>query len=260
MLGDENFPGHGWVEFDPTPSDERDQVRTTRLAEARSNGVENVDTEESEIDTTLDVDPTAATGAPNLGADSSAETNGTDETENGTGDTPSVQPPLTDGEGAVPRAELEAGTAAEDPIATASEENSPIPSGNAVAYWVFVVAVGVAGARHLGITGRVRRIGRLWLPWSRGAPAEDAKRAFAEAEHLLARRYRERRPGETPRAYLEALRLRGIDERVLAVGETYERAAYAGMVTREEADEARRTVRRLALEGTPVLGRLIDRK
>ena len=87
-------------------------------------------------------------------------------------------------------------------------------------------------------------------------PTADAKRAFADLEHLLARRYRERRAGETPRAYLDALRLRGLDERALTVGEAYERAAYAGTVTRAEADEARRTVRRLALEGTPILGRL----
>ena len=78
-------------------------------------------------------------------------------------------------------------------------------------------------------------------------------------ESELARRHRERRAGETARAYLDALRHRGVDDRVHAVGETYERATYAGTVTRERATEARRTVRRIALEGLPVIGRLFRR-
>ncbi len=252
------FPEHGWVEFDPTPSSDRNEVRQARLAEARANGDADVDTPESEISTNLNVDETPRRQAPSIGSGSSTETNGTAGTDAGGGsDAPGGDPVSRADEGAIPRDELQPGTTTDG---SGTDDGRSLPSGDTVAYWLFVVAIGVAGARHLGVTERARLTGRVWIPWSRRSPTEDAKRAFAVVEHLLARRYRERRPGETPRAYLEALHLRGADERALSVGEVYERAAYAGTVTREEADEAKRTARRLTIEGTPVLRRLIDRR
>jgi len=246
------FPEHGWVAFDPTPAAERDEARTARLADARAAGDEDVDVPASE--------PGEATPeiVPETEGDSTEEANDGNATaatgDGAAGDDVAAERGAAPGQGALTR-----GAVAGEPGAGGND--SPLPSVEAVAYWLFAAVIGVTGARRFGVGARARRAVRLRLPrvrppWSRADPTADAKRAFADLEHLLARRYRERRAGETPRAYLDALRLRGLDERALTVGEAYERATYAGTVTRAEADEARRTVRRLALKGTPVLGRL----
>ena len=246
------FPEHGWIAFDPTPAAERDEVRTARLADARAAGDEAVDVPASgpgeaapEIVPETERDPTEGNAT-----EEAAEGNATA----ATGDDAAAAGTAEPGQGAIARG------AVGDEFG-AGEEESPLPSVQAVAYWLFAAVIGVTGARRFSVGARARRAVRLRLPRvrplrGRADPTADAKRAFADLEYLLARRYRERRAGETPRAYLDALRLRGLDERALAVGEAHERATYAGTVTRAEANEARRTVRRLALEGTPVLGRL----
>mgnify|MGYP006285661095 FL=1 len=245
------FPDHGWVEFDPTPATERDEARNERLAEARQTGAEGVGTPES---APVDEAEAIATGGRPADADGDAadanesEERTANETENGT------QSGLSLAERGFTEERLIQNEAAGS--AEPSDGGLPTPSREAVAYWLFVVTLGVVGARRYGVVRRTRRAVRMRVPWRRGEPADDAKQAFADLEHLLGRRYRERRPGETPRMYLDALPLRGVAEEALSVGETYERAAYAGTVTRAEADDARRTVRRLALAWTPVVGRL----
>ncbi|WP_435075505.1 transglutaminase TgpA family protein [Halorubrum sp. HHNYT27] len=245
------FPEHGWVAFDPTPPAEREEVRSARLADARATGEENVDVAASDPGRLApDIVPDTVEGEPAIEATN--ETNGTATAANGSNDVDdSVQ-------GRIDRREesLTRGAVGGEP--TTDDSGSRIPSVETVAYWLFAVVIGVTGARHYRVGKRSRRAARLWLPWIRADPTTDARRAFADLESLLGRRYRERRVGETPRAYLDALRLRGLDERAFAVGETYERATYAGTVTRAEADEARRTVRRLALESTPIVRRLFD--
>ncbi|WP_128904457.1 transglutaminase domain-containing protein [Halorubrum amylolyticum] len=257
------FPEHGWVEFDPTPPSERDEARSERLAEARETGEAGVDTEESDPSnegdepTPLpvpDATPDADGGAP---ADANGS-NGSDGSDDALPDANGTDASAVE-EGISRERLVRNGTpagGAEPGAGEGGDGGLPLPSREAAAYWLFVVTVGVAGARRLGLAERARHAVRVRVPLGRGEPVEDAKRAFADLERLLARRYRERRPGETPRAYLDALPLRDGDERVRAVGEVYERAAYAESVTRVEADEARRTVRRLALERTPVIGRL----
>ena len=245
------FPGHGWVTFDPTPAAERGEVRRARLTDARSAGEPGVDVPASEPEVT------APSIVPDPGASPAATgaANGSDAT--GT-DADAATDNATTGADAADRREtgLTRGAVSDQP--RPGEGDSPLPSGETVAYWLFAAVIGVTTARRFGVGERAARAVQLRLPWGGADPTADAKRAFADLEYLLARRYRERRAGETPRAYLDALRRRGLDERALAVGEAYERAAYAGTVTRAEADEARRIVRRLALETTPVVGRLFD--
>ncbi|MFC5133921.1 MULTISPECIES: transglutaminase TgpA family protein [Haloferacaceae] len=242
------FPEHGWVEFDPTPSAERDLARDIRLAEARSDGAENVDTQDSGFDISPSVqeepnelpepDDTNGTEFDSNGSDT--ELNGSDSTVNDS----------------VPEELRPDGPS----TATGSDGDGPsLPSREVLGYWLFVVVVATAGARHVGVTDRAYHAARLRLPSRSRTPRADAERAFEDLERILSRRYRARRAGETPRAYLDGLRARGVDDRVHAVGEVYERAAYAGEVTREEADEARRTVRRLALESNPLVGGLFER-
>ena len=245
------FPEHGWVAFDPTPASQRDAVRSARLADARATGEENVDVAASDPGRLApDVVPETQTDPVDIEATN--ETNETGAAANGTSEVSGAV------QGEIDRREssLTRGAVGGEPLT--DEPRDRLPSPETVAYWLFAAVIGVTGARRFGVDERAARAARLRLPWGGADPTTDAKRAFADLEYLLARRYRERRAGETPRAYLDALRRRGLDERALAVGETYERAAYAGTVTRAEADEARRTVRQLALEATPVVGRLFD--
>ncbi|GAA0527247.1 Transglutaminase-like enzyme, putative cysteine protease [Halorubrum aquaticum] len=244
------FPEHGWVEFDPTPSAERNLARDIRLAEARSDGAENVDTDRSgfEISTNVEEEPNQL---PEANASGNETTAGND-TESGLNGSSST---VND---SVPE---ELRPDAPSTVGAPDGDGGPsLPSREVLGYWLLFVVVATAGARHVGATDRAYHAARLRLPSRSRTPRADAERAFADLERILARRYRERRPGETPRAYLDGLRARGVDDRVHAIGEVYERAAYAGDVSREDADAARRTVRRLALESTPLLGRLFDRK
>lgn len=243
------FPEHGWVEFDPTPSTERDLARDIRLAEARSDGAENVDTEDSgfEINPSIQEEPNELP-EPDDTNGTESDSNGSDTELNGSDSTVNDSVPE----------ELRP----DGPSTTAeSDGDGPsLPSREVLGYWLFVVVVATAGARHVGVTDRAYHAVRLRLPSRSRTPRADAERAFEDLERILSRRYRARRAGETPRAYLDGLRARGVDDRVHAVGEVYERAAYAGEVTPEEAAEARRTVRRLALESTPLVGRLFGRE
>ncbi|TKX68285.1 DUF4129 domain-containing protein [Halorubrum sp. SP9] len=251
-------PDHGWVAFDPTPSGPRDEVRETRLAEARAEGAENVDTEASAPDRTPEPAPNepeadAGSADGDTGASNSTAGNAT-----GTGAVGPVDIARFGGEqtGTVPPAGASA-TAGSTAGGNDDGALGSIPDPKTAVYWLLVAALGVAGARRTGLTGRAsRRVGPL-LPGRRRGPIADAERAFADLERLLAGRYRERRPGETPRNYVDAIRTLGADERVETVATAYEHAAYAGSVTRAEADAARRAVRRLALERVPLIGRFV---
>ncbi|MFC5279243.1 DUF3488 and DUF4129 domain-containing transglutaminase family protein [Halorubrum rubrum] len=243
------FPEHGWVEFDPTPGAERDLARSIRLSEARSDGVEGIDTNRSGFEIS-----TAVEEEPNELPEANATGNGTDDengstTFNGTNSTVNDSVP----EEARPERSV-------FDTAPAGDDGPSLPSREVLGYWLLVVIVATAGARRVGATDRAYHAARIRLPGRSRTPRADAERAFADLERILSRRYRERRAGETPRAYLEELRTRGVDDRVHAVAETYERAVYAGNVTRAEADAARRTVRRLALESTPLVGRVFQRE
>ena len=253
------FPEHGWVEFDPTPAAGRDRAERVRLAEARADGVDDVDTARTEGGVVTAREEEPADRPPTAGATTQNETDGvtpnasigsTAESNGTSGSAPGERSPLPSAFGS---------SAAPTDGSTGSAGGPSLPAPETVGYWIVVVVAVGASARRLGVTGRAYHAIRLRTPGRSETPRVDAVRAFDDLERLLARRYRARRPGETPRAYLEALRSVGVDERVHAVGETYERAAYAEAVNRREAADARRTVRRLALESTPVLGRLLAR-
>jgi transglutaminase-like putative cysteine protease len=252
-------PDHGWVSFDPTPSDPRDEARDTRLAEARADGAEDVDTDASAPDQTPDPDPNDASEATVTDAPTPSEGTSGSATENASGGgtlgpggiaridgtQPGTDPTTATGPGAGPDT-----TGSGGPL-------DSLPDPETAVYWLLVAGLGVAGARRTGLAGRAsRRLGPV-LPRRRRDPAADAERAFGDLERLLAGRYRERRPGETPRSYVDTVRTLGADERVETVAAAYERAAYAGSVTRAEADAARRAVRRLALEQLPLVGRFV---
>jgi len=243
------FPEQGWVRFDPTPSAERSDARETRLAEARQNEADGVDT-----DATLG-DEETATPTP---TETDPESGGND--TNSTGPGGEAVAPDRGGGGLDPADAPDRGTPADvgsgtlaDRVSDDDGEGGRLPERDAVGYGLLVLFGLVAGGHHVGATTRVYRGAWLRLPFRRRDPVRDVERAFARLEYLLTRRYRARRPGETTGDYLTALDARGADDRIQRVADAYEQALYAGEVDRETADEAVRTVRALAFEATPVL-------
>ncbi|WP_135819934.1 transglutaminaseTgpA domain-containing protein [Halostella litorea] len=249
------FPDNGWVRFDPTPSGDRSDSETETVQEAREDGADGVDTDESAGEPL--VETTTAPDDPGL-------TNGSQPGERGTVDRRANMPELPEGT-------VNGTLAATDAPNTTAGGSSPsndagggdagpsspdLPSPETVA-WALFVGVGlVAGAHRAGVTGRA--YGALRLHWQGDAdtPAADAERAGERLDALLAREYRPRRPGETPREYVESLSLAGLDDRAHRVARIRERARYGDGVSREEADEAIKLVDDLVAERTPLLGRI----
>ena len=226
------FPDVGWVRFDPTPAGPREAVEGESLAEAREANRTDVDTNDS---TGGEWTPTAtATPAPL---------------------TPPQQQPSGDPQATFTRPENlvpEGLTATQGNISggnVTSAGNTSAPGGpgsesgaggidwptREEATLVGIALFGlVIGIRRLGLARRAYRA--IWLRYQpRADPSTDAERAFERLEYLLERRYRDRKPGETPRQYLADI---GADERARTIAAIHERARYAGSVTREDADEA----------------------
>ncbi|WP_245626033.1 transglutaminase TgpA family protein [Haloparvum sedimenti] len=250
-------PDHGWVRFDPTPSAERAEARDVRLTEARNAGEAGVDTDRTvpESEDEPASTPTTPTAEPN-GNDTDAETNGSDDAAVGgpeAGGPAGLDPDDTGASGIDTVSADVTGVEVEGE----RDDGGLSVDRDAVGYGLLLLFGVVAGAHHVGATSRAYRA--LWLrfPFRRRDPDSDALRAYARLEYLLERRYRARRPGETPRAYLSALELRGVDERTAVIRDAYERARYGDGVDRETADAAVRTVRRLALEATPLVRRFL---
>ena len=255
------IPEYGWAEFDPTPSDPRQEARDTRLADARASGAAGVDTD----DTSPEEDPEtetptddSETPTPEDETDDDAEDadDGADDDDDaaaGTGD----DGPVDEVPGPDPDALAgAAGSATGEDGGEGGDGSPPLPDRETAGYWLLVLIVASAGVRHLGWSRRLSRAVWLRVPGRRRDPETDAHRAFEQLEYLLARTRRPRRQGETPRDYLAGLALAGVDDRVRLVVETHEQATYGNGVSREEADAARRAVRELALDETPGLRRL----
>ena len=212
------FPNVGWVQFDPTPADPRESAEADRLAQARQNGVDDIDTDETDDQLTPTPDtPDPITQTPD----------GTTRTP--TPETPTPEPTTTAGAGG--------------PDATPVGQSGggfdiDLPSREEAALGAILLGGVVAGLRQTDATERAYRA--VWVRWQpREAPAPDVERAFARLQYVLERTERDRRPGETPRQYLDAV---GADERAHRVCDYYELSRYGGRVTEAEADEAVRLV------------------
>ncbi|PSQ15970.1 transglutaminase [Halobacteriales archaeon QS_8_69_26] len=243
------FPDYGWVKFDPTPSAPRRNTEVEAIQEAREGGGGGVDTDES-------TDATLTTVATTSG------TNGT--TGNGTAaqvtqTIPGFGP--EENPGGDPNDTLGNRTVATptDPGGGPSSGLPPLPSPEQTAIGAVVLLGAAAGAHRTGLDDRTYRIVRMHWQGDRGEPVEDVRRAYERLELLLAREHRPRRPGETPREYVDTLSAFGIDPAVREVAEIHEQARYAGRADREDADEAIRLVDRLVRERTPVIGSVYRR-
>ncbi|MFB6161625.1 MAG: DUF3488 and DUF4129 domain-containing transglutaminase family protein [Haloferacaceae archaeon] len=220
------FPDVGWVRFDPTPAAEREAAEQARLAEARGGS------------------------EPEPGVDA----NDTGSTETATTPTPTPTNGTFGGSDSEPGDALEstATTPAADGAAGDGVEIPDLPSRRTLALWAVTLAGAVAVGRRTGATDRIREAVRLrYQP--QVDPDTDAVRAYARLETLFERRHRPRRPGETPRAYVESLVDAGADERALAVLDAYERARYGDGVSHVVAARSVAVVDRLTRAATPGL-------
>jgi len=225
------FPEVGWVRFDPTPGGPRQDAESRRVEQARESNVSNVDTDGSEngtwTPTTTEADVEAGTETTDDGGTETTDGGATVAAESGPGERPQLAPDREVGR-------TDSAPALAGETATADPENDgdgaggvPIrpPSPEQAALGGLAIAGLLAAARRTGALARLRRI--AWLYWQpRRDPETDVERAFARLERLLADRFRERRPGETPRAYLDSIG--ELDRRAERVGQIYERVRYAG--------------------------------
>ncbi|MEF8857589.1 MAG: transglutaminase domain-containing protein [Halolamina sp.] len=236
------FPEVGWVAFDPTPGGARNVAEGQRLAEARGNEAEGVDTTESgpgdwtpaDSGTTTDTE-TAANGSVNssvgVGGTPDAGLLGPGETGEELGDfTPA---------------------AGEDGVEQA--DGGTLPSREQLGYGFAFLLGSVAASRRFGLDQRLYQF--IWLRHQpRSAPVEDVERAYDRLEMLLTSRYGARRRGETVSDYVDRLVID--DERVPRIARLYEQAHYGGSATAEDAETAISAVNGLVAETTPLLGRL----
>ncbi len=237
------FPHNGWVAFDPTPAGPRQAAEGSALDQARASG-------ESDVDTDLTGGPIAT---PNSSDDDVGVSPGAPaDIEGAEGD------PTAGGTPTVPRGLLDGGGAGD----AGDGPGDGLPDEQTVLYGLILLAGAATAAHRTGLFERGRRF--VWLRRNPGGPPRRRVEAtFARLDYLLARRYRPRRPDETPRAYLRAIRSRftagrdgvaygvptpGADSgaaragpyggRLVHLFELYERAHYAGRVTEAEADRA----------------------
>ncbi len=250
------FPDQGWVRFDPTPAEPRQQVESAALQRATGgdgggdggdgdggdgggDGGDGRRTLEPPTTTTTTANNTTTRddGPLTLDPGSSGRTVTTEGTP-GTGG--GADPGGGDGG---PSGGGEGGGV---PL--------PVPSREQAAFGAVAILGLAAGAHRAGVgDGVVRAVRLRYQPDAE--PATEVERAVERLELLLAERYRPRETGETRRAYLADLTERGVDERAVRVFEVHERARHAGTVDRETADEAVGLVDDLVGEQTTLLGR-----
>jgi len=221
------FPDVGWVRFDPTPAGPRQGAEQSRLDEARSDDRSDVDlgdTGGSEWTPTETATPAPLTPPPDDGPQPDA-----------TPAIPGLAERAPSGPGNAPAPTTPGVNATDDDGSAVGSGGGPgLPSREEATLLGIALFGLLVGVRRSSAARRVYRA--VWLRYQPGRdPAADARRAFERLEVLLAQQYRPRRPGETPRQYLDAV---DADERARRVAHIHERAQYAGTVTREEADEA----------------------
>ncbi|WP_121741855.1 transglutaminase domain-containing protein [Natronorubrum halophilum] len=259
------FPDHGWVAFEPTPGDSRDTVHSERVEQAREDGVENVDTDASEdVPVSDEDDPDDGNGTP------SDPANGVDDPADEEPSDPANEEPSdpangsngnngTESNGSEPSDPGDGSESVEADDDDWSSYLALLAVSREVATLGLIALVGVvAGVHRTSLTARARR--ELGLYWQRPGndPDRDVRRAYRRLERLLAREYRPRDRGESARQYIGALASdpdRSVDPRARTVADRYERATYAGGVSRANADEAIEMVDELARERLPMVGR-----
>lgn len=208
------FPGHGWVQFDPTPPEPREAAERQRLSDARGDDQSgDVDTNESR--STPD-DP----GTPESTPTDDPNRPGLTDTPGGSTPGGNVTPP--GGSGAPGGDDGDEGTL----------PAIPVPTPEQVGFGLVVLAGAAVGARRTGAGTRLYR--EVWLRrLPDGDPGTVVAGAYRRLVHLEERAGRRKAPGETPRQFLA-----GTDDRARRIGTLYERAEYGHGVDDADAEAA----------------------
>ncbi|RLM47922.1 transglutaminase [Haloarcula sp. Atlit-47R] len=207
------FPGQGWVQFDPTPSGPREEVRQQRIEDANADGPSPTVGDGDPVEQYTPSD--TSTPAP------LTETNDT-ETE------PTETPTATETD--TPTST----TGASDTDESTELRLPALPSREEMTLGVVALLGIAAGARRSGLSERAYRA--VWLRYQRRVdPESDVERAFQRAMYILSKDHRSRKSGETVRAYLDAIEA---DDRVRRLAALRERLRYGGEVDEAIADEA----------------------
>lgn len=240
-------PEHGWVQFDPTPSDPRTDTEEAAVdgpvtsvtlddgADGRDNSEDrNATSDGTDTDSFEGLDPGEVIGDPQggidleeeLGIGETAEQEATDGDESDDPDGPDE-----DSDDSRPGLSVDPGDI-DPPSGTTT-----LLSASAVqqALVGLLAAAGLAvGLRRLSLPGLVRRELRVRFQRRRD-PRTDIERAHDRLLLVLAKRHRPRRQGETTRQYLDAVDACAEARRVATLRE---RARFAGEVSPAAADEA----------------------
>jgi len=236
-----HFPEIGWVPFEPTPPDPRQDAEQAAVQSARAEGSETVDTEETAPE---------ESGPGEITYPEEAERNGSDSPDIDTG----LDPAITQVPGAEPGNASDAsdidpafedvglggpttdtgGNGSDIDEAAGGSGRPALPPHEQLALGAVALLGAVAGLRQSRVARRLSRAVQVRFQRRRD-PATDVERAHDRLLLLLERRHRPRRDGETVRQYLDAV---DAGPRARRVAELRERSRYAGDVSAAAADEA----------------------
>jgi len=241
------FPDVGWVSFDPTPPDPRQQVEQAAIQNARASGSDTVDTEETEPEESgpgeIEVPTEERNGTEGPTSNPEAANNPAIQQVPGAeggrdGDVSEIDPAFEDvalggrpGNASSNATDIDEGAG--------GSGGPPLPPHEQLALGAVALIGAVAGLRQSRVVQRVSQSARIRYQ-RRSDPATDLERAHERLLLLLKRRHRPRRDGETVRQYLDAI---DAGPRAHRVAELRERARYAGDVSKTAADEAVSLVR-----------------
>ncbi|PSP45110.1 transglutaminase [Halobacteriales archaeon QH_6_66_25] len=236
------FPDVGWVSFDPTPPNPRQQVEQAAIQNARASGSDTVDTEETEPEESgpgeIEVPTEERNGTEGPTSNPEAANNPALQQVPGAeggrdGDVSEIDPAFEDvalggrpGNGSSNATDIDEGAG--------GSGGPPLPPHEQLALGAVALIGAVAGLRQSRVVQRVSQSARIRFQ-RRSDPATDLERAHERLLLLLERRHRPRRDGETVRQYLDAI---DAGPRARRVAELRERARYAGDVSKTAADEA----------------------
>ena len=236
------FPDVGWVSFDPTPPDPRQQVEQAAIQNARASGSDTVDTGETEPEESgpgeIEVPTEERNGTEGPTSNPEAANNPAIQQVPGAeggrdGDVSEIDPAFEDvalggrpGNGSSNATDIDEGAG--------GSGGPPLPPHEQLALGAVALIGAVAGLRQSRVVQRVSQSARIRYQ-RRSDPATDLERAHERLLLLLERRHRPRRDGETVRQYLDAI---DAGPRARRVAELRERARYAGDVSKTAADEA----------------------
>jgi transglutaminase-like putative cysteine protease len=218
------FPEVGWVSFDPTPSDPREQAQQSALDGSGSGGVGGEGSGGS---------GDGPGGSSGDAGDDAVDDEGTTRPDQELGRNEQGAP-ARPGENPAIGEESAADTQGDGGGDGSGGFTLPNPSREQLLLGGVAILGLVAGVRQSGVARRVSRSVAIRFQ-RRKEPATDVERAYERLLLILEQRHRPRQTGETIRQYLADI---DANEDVTRVVELREQARYADDVTQEAADEA----------------------